>query len=369
MNIGVISYFRERGLYYLSEMFCKALEKVGNVYVLAKPEGTALKPIVTSDFSRDVCFLESTDVSAAVLQWARDNSLDVVFSFETHANLSMNFSILTALKEGGNAKLVEVPMADCFWKTWVDERVYDIFDAVVCLTEFTYKIFSERGFKNARYIRPGFVCSSGGVRKDDTIVYFHPGGWGGSLKRKNSINVLWAFDRASSRRDIELLFHSQMQEPEFRRFYSREEIASFDNIRRNPRVTVHLGTLPRAVFLDWYSRSDATVCPTLREGLGLTVFESMALGRPCITTDAPPMNEVITHGENGWLCKLQHTQPVSNSFTPLYHPAVADLERILKALTKEQLLKMEPVVHETVNDRFSWGAFEENIASLLEDVL
>jgi len=372
MNIGVISYFRERGLYYLSELFLGALEKTGSVHILAKPEGSVLRPIVPKDFQkvkRNVRFLEGSDVLGGVLRWTEDNALDVIFSFETYGHLPLNFGVLAEVKRRTSAKLIEIPLADCFWKQWVLNRDYSIFDAIVCLTDFCYKIFTEHGYKNAWYVKPGFVCSSGGVRKDGTIVYFHPGGWGGSRKRKNSINVLHAFDIASRERgDIELIFHSQMIEQQFRSFYSQGELVTFDRIRRNPKVTVYFGTLSRDVFLDLYSRSDAVVYPTLREGLGLTIFEAMSRGRPCITTDAPPANEVIAHGANGWLCKLERIDPAPESFTPVYRPALWDLIRILKALTKKQLLGMEPIVHKTISGQFSWEAFEKNVASLLEAI-
>jgi len=369
MNIGVISYYRERGLYYLGEMFCKALESIGNVHILAKPEGNIIKPIVPKDFSRDPRFLAGPDVHKETLSWAKDFSLDIAFSFETYAQLPMNFKVLSAVKNATGVKLIEVPLADCFHKSWVAGRTYDIFDRIVCLTSFCYNIFVSNNYEGARYIRPGFVCRSGGVRKDNTVVYFHPGGWGGSRKRKNSIVVLQAFDRASRQRgDIELLFHSQMREDAFRHFYSKDELRVFDTVRRNSRIAVHFGTLPRAVFLDMYSRADATVSPALREGLGLTIFESMSLGRPCITTNAPPMNEFIVHGMNSWLCKVRNVVVAPESFTPMYYPDESDLERILKALTKKQLVDMESVVHRTISDSFSWSAFEENIKELVEGI-
>ena len=47
--------------------------------------------------------------------------------------------------------------------------------------------------------------------------------------------------------------------------------------------------------------ADVCVAPSRWEGLGLHLYESMALGLPVITNDAPPMNEVIRDGENGLL--------------------------------------------------------------------
>jgi glycosyltransferase involved in cell wall biosynthesis len=47
--------------------------------------------------------------------------------------------------------------------------------------------------------------------------------------------------------------------------------------------------------------SDIFVFPSLYEGLGVSLLEAMAAGLAIITSDRPPMNEVIELGENGLL--------------------------------------------------------------------
>ena len=70
---------------------------------------------------------------------------------------------------------------------------------------------------------------------------------------------------------------------------------------RDPRVEVVLEDLPTDEHLRLFAAADVCVAPSRWEGLGLHLYESMALGLPVITNDAPPMNEVIADGDNGLL--------------------------------------------------------------------
>ena len=56
--------------------------------------------------------------------------------------------------------------------------------------------------------------------------------------------------------------------------------------------------------MDALQRSvDVTLFPTRFEGVGYPILESLHAGVPVITTDAPPMNEMVIDGENGLLTK------------------------------------------------------------------
>lgn len=48
--------------------------------------------------------------------------------------------------------------------------------------------------------------------------------------------------------------------------------------------------------------SHVAVLPSWREGTPTALMEAMAMGRPCVATDAPGCREVVQNGENGWLC-------------------------------------------------------------------
>lgn len=53
------------------------------------------------------------------------------------------------------------------------------------------------------------------------------------------------------------------------------------------------------------AESSVFVLPSYREGTPRTVLESMAMGRPIITTDAPGCKETVVDGENGFLVPVK----------------------------------------------------------------
>ena len=51
----------------------------------------------------------------------------------------------------------------------------------------------------------------------------------------------------------------------------------------------------------WLARARVCVCASHKEGFGLTVIESNALGTPNVASDAPGLRDTVRHGETGFL--------------------------------------------------------------------
>jgi glycosyltransferase involved in cell wall biosynthesis len=49
------------------------------------------------------------------------------------------------------------------------------------------------------------------------------------------------------------------------------------------------------------ARARVCVCPSEKEGWGLTVIEANALGTPVVASDAPGLRDSVRHGETGFL--------------------------------------------------------------------
>lgn len=79
---------------------------------------------------------------------------------------------------------------------------------------------------------------------------------------------------------------------------------------RLEQVAAECGVAERTRFTGWVSEpekdrlladSRVCVCPSAKEGWGLTVIESNALGTPNVATDAPGLRDSVRDGETGFL--------------------------------------------------------------------
>ncbi len=104
-------------------------------------------------------------------------------------------------------------------------------------------------------------------------------------------------------------------------------------VARDPRVVVRLEDLPLDQHLRLFASADVCVAPSRWEGLGLHLYESMALGLPVITNDNPPMNEVIADGVNGLLVRGRR-RGRANSGIPAYLPSVRELSGAIAECTE-----------------------------------
>ncbi|MBN1484714.1 MAG: glycosyltransferase family 4 protein [Chloroflexia bacterium] len=93
--------------------------------------------------------------------------------------------------------------------------------------------------------------------------------------------------------------------------------ASFVFVSHNPAGIARLrlqaeslGVMDRLYFVGQVSEEekvallrdcDVYVLPSRYEGFGLPLLEAMACGTPLISSDIPVVNEIVRHGENGWL--------------------------------------------------------------------
>ena len=82
---------------------------------------------------------------------------------------------------------------------------------------------------------------------------------------------------------------------------------------RLERLAGELGLSSRTRFLGylddderdrWLADSRVCVCPSEKEGWGLTVIEANAVGTPVVASDAPGLRDSVRHGETGWLAPI-----------------------------------------------------------------
>lgn len=94
--------------------------------------------------------------------------------------------------------------------------------------------------------------------------------------RKNSENIIRAFDLARSGEDLKLVFVG---------------LSKYTNIQETRNVRI-AGQIPIDELPVFYSGSEALVYPSFYEGYGLPILEAFACGTPVVTSNVSSMPEV-----------------------------------------------------------------------------
>jgi len=63
---------------------------------------------------------------------------------------------------------------------------------------------------------------------------------------------------------------------------------------------------------------DIFVLSSVFEGFGNAVIEAMSMPIPVISTDLPPIREIISHGENGIIVPLREPEEIADAIVSLY---------------------------------------------------
>jgi glycosyltransferase involved in cell wall biosynthesis len=166
-----------------------------------------------------------------------------------------------------------------------------------CPVKCTQDLLKRYGFLNTRFIRWGIdekMYSPVHKEHGGHVKFLHNAGHGGAEWRKNTQAVVEAFNRASRNVDASLIITSQKPLSEY------PEVVR-DIIRKNDKIKMMDGELEMKELIDLYRYCDASILPSKWEGIGIPFLESLAIGLPVITVDAPPMNEWVKHNSNG-LC-------------------------------------------------------------------
>lgn len=107
--------------------------------------------------------------------------------------------------------------------------------------------------------------------------------------------------------------------------WAREYLADFTD------RTVFLGQTPHTALYPIMQNATLVVLPSLVDNLPNTCLEAMALGRPVLGTHGASFDELITHGENGFLTSPGNVPELAHAMQEAL--ARPDLERIGRAAT------------------------------------
>jgi 1,2-diacylglycerol 3-alpha-glucosyltransferase len=357
LRIGICAYWFNRGQGVVARHLRSALDSLGHeTHVLARPtRASNIRP----------AFVDSTGVWAQprvtaasdyriprdeLVSWGRQNQLDLAFFDQNY-----EFDAIEALRNSG-VRTVGRFVWEQFAPEYADaaRRALDI---VYSLTECERERYAGMRIESPR-VRWGIHPELLGYTKDALtrnggLVFFYPAGF--LSKRKPVSEVLRAFGRVPGE-GARLIVKGQVER-------RAEELDR--GARRDPRVEVMLEDLPTDEHLRLFASADVCVAPSRWEGLGLHLYESMALGLPVITNDNPPMNEVIRDGANGLLVRARR-RGRARSGIPAYSPRVRDLAAAMRRMLDPGLRDQLAAGVREAREQLSWEHTIADYSQLIE---
>jgi glycosyltransferase involved in cell wall biosynthesis len=293
MRVGICAYWFNRGQGVVARHIRSALDSLGHeTFVLARPTRAGnIRP----------AFVDHTGVwdqpgvtdasqyripAAELVSWGREHELDVCLFDQNY-----EFEAIEALRATG------VATAGRFvWEHFAPEHVEPAkraLEAVYSLTACEQERYAGMGIDSPRvhwgihpellaYGRPPADPAAPGREAEEAagsdLTYFYPAGF--LSRRKPVKEVLKAFRRLHAD-DARLIVKGQVE---------RERGLLEQGASRDKRVEVVLEDLPADEHLRLFASADVCVAPSRWEGLGLHLYESMAVGLPVITNEKPPAN-------------------------------------------------------------------------------
>jgi 1,2-diacylglycerol 3-alpha-glucosyltransferase len=358
MRIGICAYWFNRGQGVVARQLRSAFDSLGHeTFVLARP--TRASNIRPSFIDRTGVWdqpriTEASDyrIPAQELQaWGRSNDLHVAFFDQNY-----EFEAIEGLRRAG-VRTVGRFVWEQFGREHV-EPAKRALDVVYSLTDCERERYREMGISSPRVhwgIHPELMEFERDHDPDlhpGRLTFFYPAGF--LSKRKPVQEVLRAFGRVPGER-ARLIVKGQVE---------RRQEALERATRRDPRVEVTLEDLPTDQHLRLFASADVCVAPSRWEGLGLHLYESMALGLPVITNDDPPMTEVIADGENGLLVRSRR-RGRANSGIPARSPRVRDLARAMQRTLDPDLRRQLDHGIRAARERLRWDRTVADYAELI----
>ena len=359
MRIGIVSWWFNRGQAIVSRRLRSALEESGHdTFVLARPSKT-LDPrdgiVDRSDVWDQHKITEGLAhylTEAEYLSWASENQLEAVFFDQ-----NLQFEEIAALRRRGIYTIGRF-----VWESFGpdDSRAaQQAFDCIYSLTRCEQARYAQMGITSP-YIQWGCYNETftpiTPTPGDDTIRFFYPGGH--LTKRKPTLETLHAFSHVTNPR-ARLIVKAQHAQ---RGAELTARVESADS-----RIRLVVDDMSTNDHFALFESCDVCLAPSRWEGLGLHLFEAVEHGMPTITTDAPPMNEMVTHDVDGLLIPAtSHSE--RRPGVPIWEPDGEAMTAAIEALCDDSLRARLAEGARRRRAKRTWAATIRGYNELLEQV-
>ena len=355
MNIGIVSVYFDRGSGVICQQIKQAIQwhvPNCNISILARMSiADNKKQIKYWDdyFHPNILLYPEYKISDEdFANWITRNNLDaVIFVEEQHGRKNL---INVCNKLG---------IMSCNYIVWEffsnsELDFYRQFTYLVCPTKCTYNLLKNE------YLLDNTIYVPWGVNLDvyqfqeqipkQKINIFFPAGFGGVNDRKNEDAVIKTFSYICPRDKMNLHIHTQKE----------------GQAGQAQGIVKTSGTVDNNQLMQYYKEADIVVLPSRWEGNGLPFIEASAYGRPIITVDAPPMNERVIEGKNGYLIKVTEMKEVQGVFVKSAEIDCWDFaEKLILCEDKDKLYNMQLASRKYAEANLDWKINSKKLIDIL----
>ena len=361
MRIGIVTKWFASGQAVVSRQIRSALDELGHeTFVLAKPgKGPRANQERVPDPVWDqpgVTEANDADPSAEeYAAWVEANSIDAVFCDQND-----QFDEIRSLRERGVRTIGRF-----VWESFAAadaEPAKTAYDVIYSFTRAEQERYATLGIDSPLLtwgVHPELIALGDQAERDrvadELIRFVVPGSFMG--KRKPFPEIVEAFVRTSDPR-LRLLIRGQVD----RKAGKLEKAAGGDE-----RVVIELEDRPTDAHMRQFAACDVCLSPSRWEGLGLPLYEAIAVGMPSITNDSPPMNEVVIDGVNGIVVDSV-SWGEAGSGIPAFDPDFGQLTEAIERLADEsERAKLARGAIELRDGERSWSRTVDGLKQLLDE--
>lgn len=356
MRIGIVSHWFNRGQGVVARYLRSALDELGHrTFVLARPTRTSNRRpafVARDDVWDQPNVTAASDFAIPRREyegWAAANGLEAVFFDQNY-----QWEEIAALRRQGLRTIGRF-----VWEAFAPDDVpgaVEAYDVVYSVTECEQRRYAQLGIDSPRVpwgCHPELLEVEA-RRSEPPVKLFFPGGF--MSKRKPLRLVLRAFAEVDDPR-LRLVIKSQVP----RRGDFVDEMSA-----RDPRLVVERDDLPAGDHLRLFASCHVCLAPTRWEGLGLHLYEAMAFGMPVVSTDIPPVNEVVADGVNGLLVSPRPSSHQTRSGIPAYDPDRRELVGAIARMGDPELRGRLAAGARQTRERLAWSKTVAGLRALLE---
>jgi glycosyltransferase involved in cell wall biosynthesis len=289
-RIGIVSDWHNTGVPYQSRFLSQCLGAKHDVFIFAYNK--IIKDRSDCGYKKLV-FTKNIE-PWKVIHWIKKEGLKAVF----FPDRLEDPEVLDWCKKNSVATIMIINYETIKQEEFEQYKKYTV---LMCPVRCTYDLLNKHGFKNLRFIRWAVdegIFSHAKISPKPPVRFIHNAGYGGAQWRKNTLAVVEAFVSAC-RKNKNMLLILKSQKP-IREYPEKLR----DIINDSGRIRVIDKDLDQAGLIELYRSCHVSVLPSKWEGIGIPFIESLSLGLPVITVDAPPMNEWVKYGFNGLTARV-----------------------------------------------------------------